>query len=139
MIESGDKSDMAQPQQISTSLSPQRTRGTLIIAGTMRNDSIRSKPFVEARNKQDGWENPARLFSSSPQLEYRAKASADWYRKGDYVRLLQTSKTASIKRGELYKVERREGDELVVSSFGGRLYRFKPAKYKLRRSTVPIN
>ncbi|MGR3280710.1 hypothetical protein ACSYAD_37270, partial [Acaryochloris marina NIES-2412] len=35
-------------------------------------------------------------------------------------------------RGQLYKVEKHEGDELVVSSFGGRLYRFKPAKYKLK-------
>ncbi|KAI9129880.1 MobF family relaxase [Acaryochloris sp. CCMEE 5410] len=134
VIESGDKSDMAQAaadQYLALPLKEQEE--TLIIAGT-NEERLDTEQAIRRGEKQAGrlGESSKIVQLKSRNLSIEQKRRADWYRKGDYVRLLQTSKTASIKRGELYKVERREGDELVVSSFGGRLYRFKPAKYKLK-------
>ena len=106
---------------------------TIIVAGTNK-QRLATEKEIRKREKKVGrlGESSQIVQLKSRNLSIEQKRRVDWYNKGDYVRLLQTSKTASIKRGELYKVEKHEGDELVVSSFGGRLYRFKPAKYKLK-------
>ncbi|ABW32306.1 conserved hypothetical protein (plasmid) [Acaryochloris marina MBIC11017] len=134
VIESGCKAEMAQAaadQFLALPLKEQEE--TLIIAGT-NEERLDTEQAIRWGEKQAGrlGESSKIVQLKSRNLSIEQKRRADWYRKGDYVRLLQTSKTSSIKRGQLYKVEKREGDELVVSSFGGRLYRFKPAKYKLK-------
>ncbi|ABW31505.1 conserved hypothetical protein (plasmid) [Acaryochloris marina MBIC11017] len=134
VIESGCKAEMAQAaadQYLALPLKEQEE--TLIIAGT-NEERLDTEQAIRRGEKQAGrlGESSKIVQLKSRNLSIEQKRRVDWYRKGDYVRLLQTSHTASIKRGELYKVEKREGDELVVSSFGGRLYRFKPAKYKLK-------
>ncbi|MGR3280394.1 hypothetical protein ACSYAD_35670, partial [Acaryochloris marina NIES-2412] len=67
---------------------------------------------------------------SSRHMSIEQKRRADWYHQGDYLRLLQDYKSTGLTRGQLYKVEKREGKELIVSSLGGRLYRVNPAKFK---------
>lgn len=52
------------------------------------------------------------------------------YQAGDYIKLHRDYQSTPLKKGQLYKVEERKGDELVVSSYGGRLYRFNPSQYK---------
>ncbi|KAI9129217.1 AAA family ATPase [Acaryochloris sp. CCMEE 5410] len=134
VIESGDKYEMAQAaadQYLALPLKEQEE--TLIIAGT-NEERLDTEQAIRRGEKQAGrlGESSKIVQLKSRNLSIEQKRRVDWYRKGDYVRLLQTSRSASIKRGQLYKVEAREGDELVVSSFGGRLYRFKPSKYKLK-------
>ena len=132
VVESGDKTEMTQAAAAQfLALSPKEQEQTLIIAGTNK-ERLAAEKAIRWGEKQAGrlGESSKIVQLKSRNLSIEQKRRVDWYHKGDYVRLLQTSKTSSIKRGQLYKVERREGDELVVSSFGGRLYRFNPAKYK---------
>lgn len=132
VIESGSKAEMAQAaadQYLALPLKEQEQ--TLVVAGT-NEERLAAEKAIRWGEKKAGrlGESSKIVQLKSRNLSIEQKRRVDWYHKGDYVRLLQTSKTSSIKRGQLYKVESREGDELVVSSFGGRLYRFNPAKYK---------
>ncbi|MGL5720175.1 MAG: hypothetical protein ACRCYP_05225, partial [Alphaproteobacteria bacterium] len=52
------------------------------------------------------------------------------YTVGDYVKFRTDYKTTELSKGELYKVEGIDGDEVIVSSMGGRTLRFNPALYK---------
>ena len=52
------------------------------------------------------------------------------YQVGDYLRLHRDYHSTSLQKGQLYKVERVDNEQLLVSSYGGRLYRFDPSKYK---------
>ena len=52
------------------------------------------------------------------------------YQVGDYLRLHRDYHSTPLQPGQLYKVERVDPDKLLVSSCGGRLYRFNPSKYK---------
>nr|WP_235112048.1 MobF family relaxase [Acaryochloris sp. 'Moss Beach'] len=132
VIEADDKTEMTQAAAAQfLALSPNEQDQTLIIAGTNKERLAAEKAIRRGEKKLGRLGESSKIVQlKSRNLSIEQKRRVDWYRKGDYVRLLQTSKTSSIKRGQLYKVEKREGDELVVSSFGGRLYRFNPAKYK---------
>ena len=52
------------------------------------------------------------------------------YEQGDYVKFRRNYPGSELMSGKLYKIEKRVGLELVVSSPGGRKYRFDPAKQK---------
>nr|WP_249370274.1 MobF family relaxase [Acaryochloris marina] len=132
VIEADDKTEMTQAAAAQfLALSPNEQDQTLIIAGTNKERLAAEKAIRRGEKKLGRLGESSKIVQlKSRNLSIEQKRRVDWYRKGDYVRLLQTSKTSSIKRGQLYKVEKCEGDELVVSSFGGRLYRFNPAKYK---------
>jgi len=52
------------------------------------------------------------------------------YQVGDYIKLHRDYQSTPLKKGQLYKVEECRGSELIVSSYGGRLYRFNPTKFK---------
>jgi conjugative relaxase-like TrwC/TraI family protein len=56
-----------------------------------------------------------------------------FYRVGDYVSLSRRYKTTSLEKDTPYQVMAKEGDELVVASAGGRLYRFNPKHYRDKR------
>ena len=51
------------------------------------------------------------------------------YAVGDYLRLHTEYSTSPLKKDVLYKVEGIEGDQLILSSLGGRPYRLDPHKY----------
>jgi conjugative relaxase-like TrwC/TraI family protein len=53
-----------------------------------------------------------------------------FYRVGDYVSLSRNYKTTRLEKDTPYQVMAKEGDEVVVSSVGGRLYRLNPKHYR---------
>jgi conjugative relaxase-like TrwC/TraI family protein len=53
-----------------------------------------------------------------------------FYRVGDYVSLSRDYKSANLHKNIPYQVVAKDKDELVVSTAGGRLYRFNPQHYK---------
>jgi conjugative relaxase-like TrwC/TraI family protein len=52
------------------------------------------------------------------------------YTPGDYIKLRIKYPGTELQKGQLYKVEKRDGNELLVSSFGGRIYRLDPARHQ---------
>jgi conjugative relaxase-like TrwC/TraI family protein len=66
----------------------------------------------------------------SRQLTDEQKRRIENYDKGDYIQFRTNYAGTALQKGQLYKVEKRDGHELVVSSFGGRMYRLDPAKQK---------
>ena len=53
-----------------------------------------------------------------------------FYRVGDYVSLSRNYKTTGLQKDTPYRVMEKAGEELVVASAGGRLYRFNPKHYR---------
>jgi conjugative relaxase-like TrwC/TraI family protein len=53
-----------------------------------------------------------------------------FYRVGDFVSLSRDYKSANLHKNIPYQVVAKDKDELVVSTAGGRLYRFNPQHYK---------
>ena len=53
-----------------------------------------------------------------------------FYRVGDFVTLSRNYKTTGLQKDTPYEVRAKDGDELILSSAGGRLYRFNPKHYK---------
>ena len=51
------------------------------------------------------------------------------YEIGDYLSLNLDYKTTALQKDTLYRVVAKERDELIVSTAGGRLYRFEPKKF----------
>ena len=64
------------------------------------------------------------------QFTEEEKRRIENYSQGDYIQLRRDYPGTSLQRGQLYKVEKRVGNELVVSSYGGRMYRIDPSKQK---------
>nr|WP_249370257.1 MobF family relaxase [Acaryochloris marina] len=104
---------------------------TLIVAGT-NEQRLAAEKEIRKGEKATGrlGESSKIVQLSSRHMSIEQKRRADWYHQGDYLRLLQDYKSTGLTRGQLYKVEKREGKELIVSSLGGRLYRVNPAKFK---------
>lgn len=104
---------------------------TLIVAGT-NEQRLAAEKEIRKGEKAVGrlGESSEIVQLKSRNMSIEQKSRADWYHQGDYLRLLQDYKSTGLKRGQLYKVEKREGKELIVSSFGGRSYRINPSKYK---------
>lgn len=112
-------------------LSPEERTQTLLVTGTNKE---RLAITQEIRN---GLKAEGKLGSSiktvqltSRNLTREQRSLIDNYKEGDYIQLFREYKSANLQKGQLYKVERVEDNELVVSSSGGRLYRFDPAKYR---------
>ena len=66
----------------------------------------------------------------SLQFTEEEKRRIENYNQGDYIQLRRAYPGTSLQNGQLYKVEKRVGNELVVSSYGGRMYRIDPSKHK---------
>lgn len=61
---------------------------------------------------------------------------------GDHIQLSREYRTTLLQKGQVYRVEQKLDQELVVSSPGGRLYRFDPSKYKdkevFKEQLIPV-
>ncbi|MGB8698513.1 MAG: MobF family relaxase, partial [Thermosynechococcaceae cyanobacterium] len=69
------------------------------------------------------------LRISSQYLSVEEKRRVENFETGSYIQLLRNYQSTPLQQNQLYQVMGREGDELVVSSPGGRLYRFDPSLY----------
>lgn len=112
-------------------LSPKERNQTLIVTGTNAERSSITKT-IRAGLKAEGMlgEEVKTVQLVSRQFTAEQARRADNYSVGNYIRLHRDYQSSQLKKGQLYKVERRRGDELIVSSYGGRLYRFNPIQYK---------
>ena len=75
-------------------------------------------------------------------LTTEQKRLVSWFNVGDHIQLSREYRTTLLQKGKLYRVEQKLGHELVVSSPGGRLYRFDPSKYKdkevFKEQLIPV-
>ncbi len=67
----------------------------------------------------------------SRPLSTEAKQSAANYKEGDYIRLRSEVEFVSLKQHQLYRVIGLIEDQLLVSTAGGRKYRFDPTQCDL--------
>jgi conjugative relaxase-like TrwC/TraI family protein len=105
---------------------------TAIIAGTETeraaiNDLVREGLRVEGKLGVDS----SFVQLVSRPLSAEAKLSAANYKEGDYIRLRSEVEFVSLKQHQLYRVIGLVEDQLLVSTAGGRKYRFDPAQCDL--------
>lgn len=112
-------------------LSPFERKQTLIVTGT-NSERLAINNVIRSGLKTEGslGESVKTVQLISRQFTDEQANRSDNYSVGDYIRLNRVYQTTQLKKGQLYKVEKRQGDELLVSSYGGRLYRFNPSQYK---------
>jgi conjugative relaxase-like TrwC/TraI family protein len=105
---------------------------TLIVTGTNAERLAITKELRAGLKKEGSLETSESKTVQlvSRQFTYEQARRADNYQVGNYIRLHREYKGTSLKKNQLYKVEQVDGDTLVVSSYGGRIYRFNPNQYK---------
>ncbi|WP_052056104.1 MobF family relaxase [Myxosarcina sp. GI1] len=112
-------------------LSEQERKKTLIVTGTNKERLAITQEIrkgLEAEGKLGKSITTVQLISRNLSKEQQLKINN--YREGDYIQLFRAYSSTNLQKNQLYKVEKIQGKELVVSSSRGRLYRFNPAKYK---------
>jgi conjugative relaxase-like TrwC/TraI family protein len=105
---------------------------TAIVAGTESeraaiNDLVREELRAEGTLGADS----SFMQLISRPLNAEAKLSASSYKEGDYIRLRSEVEFVSLKQHQLYRVIGLREDQLIVSTAGGRKYRFDPAQCDL--------
>ena len=104
---------------------------TLIVTGTNKERLAITQQIrkgLQTEGKIGRSINAVQLTSRNLSKEQRSTSGN--YRTGDYIKLFREYKSTNLQKERLYKVEKIEGSELIVSSSGGRIYRFDPSKYK---------
>ena len=127
-----DQADRAnQLVQQYLALSPKERDQTFLVTGTNA-ERLRITKALRTGLKQEGLlsESVSVVQLVSHQFTDEQRRRIENYSEGDYIKLRRTYPGSTLVAGQLYKVEKRDGGELVVSSYGGRLYRFNPAKQK---------
>ena len=115
-------------------LSDKERTQTLLVTGTnkeRRAITSEIRKGLQAEGKIGKSIETVQLASRNLSREQQSKISN--YRVGDYIQLNLDYKRSSLKKGQLYKVEKIQGRELVVSSSKGRLYRFDPSNCKQKQ------
>ncbi len=112
-------------------LSPDERAKTLLVSGTNAERkaitaAVRAGLIQEGRLKHD----ITSVHLVNRQMTRAQTSRTENYRVGDYIRLNRKYRSTGLQKGELYKVEGIQGDELSVSSIGGRFYRLNPSHYK---------
>lgn len=113
-------------------LSEKERSQTLIVTGTNA-ERLAITNALRQGLKLEGSLDPSGVKTVqlvSRQLTHEQARRIDNYQIGNYIRLHREYKGTSLKKDQLYKVEKVDGNALVVSSYGGRLYRFNPSQYK---------
>lgn len=112
-------------------LSQKERKETLIVTGTNAERLAIANVIREGLKEEGSLGNCIHTVQLvSRQLTDEQKKRADNYSVGDYIRLLRDYQNTQLRKGQLYKVEKLRGYELIVRSSGGRLYRFNPSQYK---------
>ncbi len=112
------------------SLNPTERSKTLIVTGT------NAERYAITQAIRSGLKTEGSLGQETTILQLRTqyltkeqKRRVENFEPGSYVQLLQDYKSTPLVKKKLYQVIGQDGDELLVSSAGGRLYRFNPAHY----------
>ncbi len=112
-------------------LSPSERKQTLIVTGTNKE---RLSITTEIRNglKASGelTESVKAVQLVSRNLTKEQSSKLHNYQIGDYIKLHRQYKGTPLQKGKLYKVEGSDGNDLLLSSYGGRNYRLNPAQFK---------
>ncbi|MES1026211.1 MobF family relaxase [Gloeocapsa sp. BRSZ] len=105
---------------------------TLIVTGTNTERLAITKELRSGLKREGSLESSGikTVQLVSRQFTYEQARRANNYQVGDYIRLRREYKGTPLNKNQLYKVEQVDGDTLVVSSYGGRIYRFSPKQYK---------
>jgi len=129
LLDRKERSKAAAEQYLS--LSQKEQNRTLIVTGTIA-ESLSITQAIRTGLKAEG-----KLCSSIKAVQLVSRKFTEEesrriqnYQVGDYIKLHRDYQSASLQKGQLYKVEKFSDNELVVSSYGGRIYHFDPAKYK---------
>jgi len=112
-------------------LSEKEQKQTLIVTGTIAEGATITQAIrtgLKAEGKLGASIKTVQLVSRKFTDEESRRIQN--YRVGDYIKLHRDYQGTSLQKGQLYKVEKFSENELVVSSHGGRIYHFDPAKYK---------
>jgi conjugative relaxase-like TrwC/TraI family protein len=112
-------------------LSQAEREQTLIVAGTNAErlsitGAIRDGLKIEGKLQSES----VVVQLVSRQLTAEQSKHVQNYQVGNYLKLHRDYQSTALKKGQLYKVEAISGDELTVSSYGGRMYRFNPSHFK---------
>lgn len=113
-------------------LPPPEQQQTMIVTGT-NTERLAINQVVRAGQKQQGIlgkDQIAVVQLVSRSFTHEQARRIDNYQVGNYIRLHRQYQGTSLQKGQLYKVEKIDGDTLVVSSYGGRIYRFDPGVHK---------
>jgi conjugative relaxase-like TrwC/TraI family protein len=112
-------------------LSQKERDKTLILTGTNA-ERLRITDVLRGKLNQEGslGESIKTVQLVSRQFTAEESRRVENYAVGDYVRFRRDYPGSELKSGKLYKIEKKIGSELLVSSPGGRKYRFDPEKQK---------
>lgn len=112
-------------------LSPKEQSQTEIVTGTNAERLSITKAIRTGLKAEGQLSESAKIVQLvSRQFTKEQSKLVRNYQTGDYIKLHRDYQSTQLKKGQLYKVEGCRGNELLVSSYGGRLYRFDPDKYK---------
>jgi conjugative relaxase-like TrwC/TraI family protein len=119
-------------------LSQKERNKTRIVTGTNA-ERLRITKILRENLKAEGElsESVKVVQLVSRQFTTEEKRRVENYQQGDYLYLRTPYPGAALKKG-LYKVEKVDGKELVVSTAGGRLYRIDPARQKGKHSSYEV-
>ena len=112
-------------------LSEKERDKTLIVTGTNK-ERLSITQEIRKGLKAEGklGESVKAVQLLSRNLTKEQSAQINNYEVGDYIKLHREYKGTPLQKGKLYKVEGMEGNELLISSYGGRSYRFDPSKFR---------
>ena len=112
-------------------LSPKKRKQTLIVTDTNKERlSIIQAIRQGLKAERELVESVKAVQLVSRNLTREKSQHLNNYQIGDYLKLHRDYKGTSLQKGQLYQIEDYTGEELVVSSQGGRIYHFNPAKCK---------
>lgn len=132
IIELGSRKERAQViAEQYLALSSKERHQTLIVTGTNA-ERLNITQAIRSGLKTEGTLGDAVQVVQLVSRQFTAEQSRRIknYQVGDYIKLHRNYHSTLLQKGQLYKVEECRGDELLVSSYGGRLHRFNPSQYK---------
>ncbi|MDJ0647124.1 MAG: MobF family relaxase [Xenococcaceae cyanobacterium MO_188.B19] len=112
-------------------LSDKEREQTLIVTGTNKERrSITQEIRKGLKTEGKLGESVKAVQLVSRNLSKEQSKQINNYETGDYIKLHREYKGTPLQKGKLYKVEGIEGEHLLLSSHGGRNYRFDPSKFR---------
>ena len=115
-------------------LSPSERDKTLLVAGTNKERLAITKQIRIGLREANELGNSIKLVQlKAKHLTNEQSKQIKSYQIGDYLKLNLEYKTCPLKKGKLYRVEGFKDGELSVSSLGGRIYHFNPAKFSTKQ------
>ena len=115
-------------------LSPSERDKTLLVAGTNKERLAITKQIRIGLHEAGELGNSVKLVQlKAKHLTSEQSKQIENYRIGDYIKLNLEYKTCPLKKGKVYRVEGYKDGELSLSSSGGRIYHFDPAKFSSKQ------